>query len=119
MNRLLFELPQVEPWLDPASLSVAAACIPPCCAETGEFSNKEAQRLVKCGFHHDFISCCHDHAFQLREICAFRFEIERNHIEEGVFNRDHDKLAANHSRSLLVPQRELLRNKSCSDRSLH
>ena len=42
---------------------------------SGGGSKQGTQRLVECGFHHDFISCRHDHAFQLWEICAFRLEI--------------------------------------------
>ena len=68
------------------------------------------QRFVKRRLHHDLVSCRCDDSLELREIGALGLEIQRNHVKERILDRNHNELSANYARSLLIPERELLRN---------
>src|ERR1035441_6916088 len=52
-----------------------------------------------------------DHTFQLRQVSMLRSQIERRYIKDRVLDWDHKQVRTTyHSRTHLIPQRELLRD---------
>ncbi len=69
-------------------------------------------RLIECRLHRHFVSRDHDYALELGEVCTCRREVHRHHIEKGVLDRYRDQVSANDFRTFLVPEGQLLGDRS-------
>ena len=68
------------------------------------------QRQIERRLHHDAVLMRDDHARQLGNASGLRAQVQRPHVDQRSFDRNHHQRALDHLRALLVPERDLRRD---------